>query len=395
MIKVVHIGDLHLGGLYPEKSIASMEFLLAQLEDSTSPAYHPDLIVCTGDTTEKSLHVKDPNLSPLTDLIQAPFPKVFLQGTPSHEPYGFLENLWKTSGQSFILMNKPEIIQVPGTQISIAALPAISWATLNKWAMDRFGQTAETPEENVRSILASFANEWNNPQTGPRLLIGHWTVTGCMTPTGQTLYASDMAIGLADVALAQADAVLLGHIHKVQHWNVGDDNAPISYCGSSHNANWGELDAKSFSVFEFPETGGIPELTRILYPSKPMLEIKILYTGEQVDGDWEFNLVGDIELPEFIELARGADVKLKYERPKELAPQVDDIYQRIKFHELGIELTVVEGTLLPTDRNRIPDIGEVTTTRAQYLAVCTAKGKVPRPGSLLKADQIDESGVAA
>lgn len=402
MIKVIHIGDLHLGGAYPEKASASIEFLLGQIGDSTSPAFEPDMVVCTGDTTERGLHVHSDHLKPLLSLIRGlKCPCLFLQGTPSHEPYGFLRNVEDASGMLISVYDEPRVDISPingwangdngkADKVAIATLPALTRYKLMEWVERRAGAPMDSPEDNVTFLLDWIASQWKD-FSGPKILLGHWTIVGCTTSTGQTLYGSDIAVSLEQLKGCGANAVLCGHIHKVQQWDL--DGMLVSYCGSSHNCNWGELDEKSFSVIQFDEsTGKVASFERVRYPHKPMVKVVVEFTGEQVDGEWKY-LSSCPDLPNqetVLTLTAEYEVKVCYTVPKEISTHVDDMYVRVLFHRLGIELAAVEGTTRATDRERIADIGDKQTTRQQYVAVCEAKGEPPRDGALAKADQIDE-----
>ena len=407
-IKIIHTGDMHLGGAYAEKAAASIEFLLDQLENSDSPAFHPDLVVVTGDTTDKPLHVHSEHLNPLINLIwSVECPMVFLQGTPSHEPLNFLRNLEEAAGRGITVFDTPEVFmgkisEMPckGTasdkQVAIATLPAVSRALLDQWTWHLLDHPDDDPQENIRALLGRIRNNWSDPLPphwadfkGPKILLGHFTVSGCKTGTGQTLYGSDIAVSLEDLAVSGADAVLLGHIHHAQEWR---DPLFVSYCGSTHPVNWGELDAKSFSVLEFDEaTGKLVNFQRVPFPHKPMAKFDLEFTGEQQNGEW----VGSCDSAVIDPLLNQSDIEVKccYSVPKELAVQIDDMYVRIMFKNRGLDLAAVERTIKSTTRERIADIASKETTRQQYEAVCTAKSEDARPGALTKADMIDETGV--
>lgn len=400
MIKIVHIGDLHIGGTYQEKAAASIDFLMEQLENPDSPAFHPDLIVCTGDTTEKALQAHAEELKPLLRLISRyqaiPYcatKLIFLQGTPSHEKYEFLPNLREASGGMITVMDHPEIIRVDcgqGRTVHLAALPALNKPMLAKWS-DEF--RLDTPDFAdiqadviVQSIMSLFHENWER-SVGPKILLGHWTIAGCTTATGQTLQASDLSVGLNDLELCHADAIMVGHIHKVQRWDIDGDNTVVSYCGSSHPCNWGEMDPKSFNVWEFDDvTGKVTALRQVTYPHRPMVEVAVDFTGKQVDGDWEYIISGE----NWPLQDTNVDLKVVYMHPKEIAAQIDDPKLRVIFHKLGFEVTKLDRIQKSNCRERVEGITSMMTTRSQYVATCQVKGVEPREGALAEADLIDE-----
>jgi len=77
----------------------------------------------------------------------------------------------------------------------------------------------------------------------PHVLIGHFTVGGATLSSGQQMIGRDVEISRDQIALANADAVLLAHIHYSQKIEPN-----IFYCGSIYRENRGETEAKGFYV---------------------------------------------------------------------------------------------------------------------------------------------------
>jgi exonuclease SbcD len=391
-IKIIHTADWHLGGNYPEKAQASAEYLVAQIYDKQSPAFNPDVICLTGDLTNHSIHVHSEHLAPFLYLVaNTTCPIVLLQGTPSHEPFGTVNNI-------AALSNRIKVIDEPGVQLNIgdrlliAGLPALTRSQLAEWAralvegIDGFAD----PAAAIRILLEHQGKLWAHSDE-PKVYLGHWTVSGCVTPTGQTMTGNDLEVGLDDLALAGADVVLLGHIHQSQQWR---GPGLVSYSGPPYPTSWGELHQTSFSVVEIDgDTAKLVSFVRIPMPHRPMAKFDIEFTGEiGADGNW----LASATSGEFDRIKELGDVEVKccYSVPKEIAAQVDDTYVRTMFEVNGLTLAAVERTIKATTRERIADIASKETTRDQYLAVCQAKGEDARPGALVKADLIDVSGVA-
>lgn len=388
MSKFIHSGDWHLGGNYPNKADVSADYLIAQINDLASPAFRPDGILFGGDLTDRALHVHSERLEPFYRLVKATScPIVLLQGTISHEPIGTIKNIAALTERICVLENPFDEVTI-GHAI-IRGLPGLTKPQLATWAReiepacDGFAD----PTDAIKTIIDAIANRWEE-HFGPKILLGHFTVSGCLTPTGQTLMGSDLSVGLDDLAASGADAVLLNHIHAAQQW---DKPVFASYSGPPYPTSWGELDVKSFSIFEFDDaTGRMTSFQRIPFPHRPMQKLNVEFTGKQVDGEWEYTCDG--MAPGYVTFQRGMEYKVCYSVPKEIAAQVDDMWVRVHFKQHGIELAAVERTIRSTDRQRIVDIGSKETTRDQYLAVCNAKGEEPRAGALTKCDEIEEKG---
>lgn len=391
-MKFIHTGDWHLGGNYPEKAQASADHLIAQIHDPSSPAFRPDGILMGGDLTDRALHIHSDRLKPFYDLVKATTcPIILLQGTPSHEPIGTINNI-ATLSDRIRVIDSPDI-QVHMGGACIAGMPGLSKAFLAKW-MDEIGSDVnafESPTMAIKEALGNIGEYWRQYGKPIRILLGHWTLAGCMTPTGQTMIGDDLEVGLADLAAINPSIVLLNHIHQAQSWTVP---AYATYSGPPYPTSWGELDQKTFTVVEFDDaTGAVVKFTRVPFPHKPMVQVHITFTGEIDEaGGWDFTDKPDIELYEMI-LSGQAEVKCKYTVPKPIASQVTDITVRTIFHRIGVELAAIERIIQAGETERIADIGSKQTTRDQYLAVCEAKGKEPRPGALAKADEIDREGI--
>jgi exonuclease SbcD len=387
MPKLCHITDEHLGGTYAEKAAKSFEFLIQQFwEDPLSPAYNPDLIYSTGDLTDRALHVHSEHLRPFLDFVKAArCPIILLQGTMSHEPFGTINNIASISDGKIHIIDSPfQNIKIGG--FSVFGIPGITKALVSNWCRARDIQVDgfTDPREGLRQILKDVSNNW---ASGIRILGGHLTVSGAVASNGQVMNGNDIDLSLEDLVLAKPHTVVLGHIHQYQTWTV--NGIRVTYGSSSHPCNFGELDPKGFSVYEFSADGSPISFQRIPYPHKPMVKVDIQFTGEMKDGEWEHFDVSGIDWNAGREARQNAEVKCCYSIPKEIAATVDDAYVRLLFAKHGIDLAAVQRTIQATGRERIPEIGTKETTREQYEAVCEAKGEEPRAGALEKADELD------
>ncbi len=390
MTKVIHIGDQHLGGAYPEKAAASFEFLTTELwENTDSPAYRPDLIVSTGDLTDRPLHVHSEHLRPFLQFVQrCECQIVLLQGTPSHEPLGAIENIAAVSDGKILTISTPLGI-IPLGNIFIQGMPALTRPQLAKWVrgIDPTIDGFTNPDAAIKAILAYQAGNW--PSESINLYLYHGVLRGCTTATGQTLAGGVLEIAREDLALANPTVVLCADIHLAQEWH---DPCLITYCGSSHPVNWGELDQKSFSVLEFDESGELEHFQRVPFPHRGMVKVELEFTGEQTDGNWDYinSATGYDSSCSDYSVLTDFEVKVVYTIPREIAAAVDDAYIRVLFHAHGITLAAVERIIKSEKRERIEGIRSITTTEEQYRKWCEAKGREPRPGALVKASELDE-----
>ncbi len=390
-MRIVHIGDEHLGGAYPDKAAKSFEFLTQRLwEDSSSPAFNPDIIISTGDLTDRPLHVHSEHLKPFLNFVRASrCPIVLLQGTPSHEPFGAIDNIASVSDGKIVTITDPfAITEFPHLKCSIMGLPALTRPQLAKWAklIDPSVDGFDDPDTAIKLILSSLGDRGHDIK-GPRILLYHGVLRGCTAANGQVLAGGTLEVAREDLALANPDVVLCADIHLAQGWH---DPCLVTYCGSAYPCNWGELDQKSFTVIDIDAMGVVEHCERIPFPHKPMVKVELEFDGEQLpDGSWNYHsLDSDID----IELS-DKEVKCTYTIPREIAASVDDAYVRVLCARYDVNLAAVERVIKTESRERIEGIAAMQTTAQQYEAVCKARSVDVRPGAIAKADLIDQQGV--
>lgn len=399
MIRVVHCGDEHLGGAYPEKAAKSFEFLINHLwEDMSSPAFNPDLIISTGDLTDRPLHVHSEHLKPFLNFVKAAqCPIVLLQGTPTHEPFGAIDNIAAVSDGKIVTITSPfDLHTFPETGGVVMGLPALTRPQLAKWAkqIDPSLDGFEDPDSAIKAILQTIGERWKDFE-GPRILCYHGVLRGCTAANGQVLAGGTLEVAREDLALANPTVVLCADIHLAQEWL---EPCLVTYCGSAYPCNWGELDQKSFTVIDFNENGKIENFERIPFPHKPMVKVELEFTSEQLPGGgYNFNATGDVSVEELFSAncpLIGKEVKVVYTIPREIAATIDDAYVRVIFAENDIHLAAVERIIKTESRERIEGITTKQTTAQQYEAVCLARAAEIRPGAIVKCDSMDEAGVS-
>src|SRR5512145_379050 len=140
----------------------------------------------------------------------------------------------------------PDTHTLGGARLSLLPWPrkANLLAALGNVSAEQAGLAAQEALRNVlRGLYQSPTYE------SPRLFVGHVMMRGSVTSLGQPLVGVDMELGLDDLALVDADAYAIGHIHKGQSWTIGE--APCFYPGSPRRTAFGELESKGFTVVRF------------------------------------------------------------------------------------------------------------------------------------------------
>ncbi|PJF20748.1 MAG: exonuclease SbcCD subunit D, partial [Phototrophicales bacterium] len=112
-------------------------------------------------------------------------------------------------------------------------------------------ETDNILEEQLIHILESLAQEADTYGETPRLLTGHFTVSGALLGSERgIMLGRDVNVPRGVLADSRWDYVALGHIHKHQSLNH-DDMPPIVYSGSIERIDFGEEgDLKGFCWVE-------------------------------------------------------------------------------------------------------------------------------------------------
>ncbi len=268
-IRILHFADVHIGmenfgKLNPETGLSSRihDFLL-RMDDITdyARAEEADLIVFAGDafktatpnpTFQRAFATRIKELS----LIA---PVILLVGNHDLQP-----NSSKASSiEIYSTLDVPNVlvaetfdvheVTTRNGRVIVGTAPYPIRARL----MEQIDSTSKTIREMDDQLqdslyttldqLATQADEMAGDD--PRLLIGHFTVTGAKYGSERgIMLGKDVAVGLGALADPRWDYVALGHIHKHQNLTAGrKDVPPVVYSGSVERIDFGEeRDEKGF-----------------------------------------------------------------------------------------------------------------------------------------------------
>jgi len=263
-MKILHLSDIHCR----DKDIIEIERCLHYI---VAAAYkeQPDLIINAGDTFDAAGIKADSQSAKLIfrifkDLADIA-PVAVLIGTPSHdgqtaETLRYIkarypvrvstkpEQLYLAEGD---LKIDPSELEAPAQApveavISLVPAPSKQYFQTNS---DIKGSDAEIATEmsKIFAGLAAQAEAYNCPH----LLVGHWNTTGSLISETQILTGVDIELSKDQMALACANLVCLGHIHKAQKLEPN-----IFYSGSIYRITWGELEDKGFYIHEISQIPG-------------------------------------------------------------------------------------------------------------------------------------------
>jgi exonuclease SbcD len=268
-MRIAHLSDLHFGTATlaeADRCLAAAIERIAEMEI--------DVAVFSGDATDHALEMHQPaavrllsHVRRLADLC----PVLMLQGTYSHEPPGTLSAFRSLGGRHPI--HVAERIQ------QVALMPDGQWLASTEWRFDRLpagaaalfacvptvnkaqvaavaGPTAaaQAVGEQIAALLEGFAPVHRHARERgiPTVGVSHGTVFGCTTEHGVPMAGFDHEFTTGALFAAEAQAFLLGHIHRHQSWSRhGPAGAQlIAYAGSIGRFHHGEQGAKGFLVWD-------------------------------------------------------------------------------------------------------------------------------------------------
>lgn len=259
-MKIIHLADTHIGP-FPGPVVggknARADDTLRCFDELIDKAaeQQPDLIIHAGDLFHAAKTWSERGISEVNDAIQrierlADIANVVIvRGTPNHDGEQHYQML-KTHFENNHHVN---IITEPGyhcvvaadSVVHLCALPGFDkgyWRSQNPGA-DREQETQAFTDALEKMILGMKAQ---CSEYLPSILVGHYTVEGANTESGQTMMFSQFEpiISHRTLKAANYDLCCFGHIHKPQELG-----ANAFYSGSINRLNFNdEGDRRGFYV---------------------------------------------------------------------------------------------------------------------------------------------------
>lgn len=255
----------------------------------------------------------------------------------------------------------------------------------------------------LQDIFRGIAQQWDRKPTAesyssgvnkPRILAMHGMISGAKTSLGQPLVGCDMEVALADLALAEADVILLGHIHLPQGFGPVN-GAPVLYTGSSRRTAYGEKEEKSYVLTEFslyvapatdiradPEQADLVwrgkhrewtvKCERILMPTTPMVMLDANYADNRIV----------VDTPEAYSDIVGADVRLRYRCTAETREAARAAAERTRDEMLSkhsaLNVTIDE-QLTVVSTARVPEVATAVSLPEKLRMLRAARGETLDP----------------
>lgn len=294
-IRIAHFSDLHYG----PKNLAEADRCFGDAIDQAI-RLNAQVAVISGDATDHAMDLHAPAVARLAAQVRRladHCPVLMLQGTYSHEPPGTLA-IFRLLGGRYAVHVADRIQQVGLTADRgwaasegwrFESIPAGLWVlftcvpTVNKAVVAAAvgaGAAAQAVGEQLADLLQGFAPIHGAARAlgMPTIGVSHGTVFGCVSEHGVPMAGFDHECTTGSLFAAEAQAFLLGHIHRHQSWQVDGvaGRQCIAYPGSIGRFHYGEDGAKGFLLWDVDADGA--QFT--LEPTPARRTIDIVFDGK-------------------------------------------------------------------------------------------------------------------
>lgn len=382
-MRIAQFSDLHYG----TKTLVEADRCFGAAIDR-AVALGAQVAVISGDATDHALDLHAPAAARLVAQVRRladHCPVLMLQGTYSHEPPGTL-SVFRSVGGRHSIHVADRIQQValtrrgwvasaawcfealpPDAEVLISCLP-----TVNKAAVAAaIGATdaAQSVGEQLGRLLAGFAPLHRRVRSLglPTIGVSHGTVFGCLSEHGVPMAGFDHEFTTGALFAAEAQAFMLGHIHRHQSWaqqGLAGEQL-IAYAGSIGRFHYGEEGEKGFLLWEV----GAESARCTLEPTPARRTMDIVFEGRP-DLDTLREAVARQDIA-------GASVRVRWTVAEEDRGAVDrDAIQRIL---AGAAETKLEGRIVPVVRTRMAGISRMARMEDKLRAWAQVSDVNPEP----------------
>lgn len=386
---VLHSADWHYRDRDHDEIEKCIDFMI-----ETALIEKPSLIIQSGDITD-SQNLKLDSQSARTICRQFKAladiaPVVTILGTPSHDGKS-AEILKYVQGKHQIhVSEKPEQLCLkagklytvnPGDSIPNnveAIITQIPTPTKQFFQADSAIEEGDKAiSDAMSSILGAFGSEAQRFNC-PHIVNGHFQVGGAFISETQQLIGRDIEISVDQLAMAEADLICLGHIHKAQIF----ERVKAFYSGSIYRKNYGETEYKGFYLHEFDDEGlGLSHFIKT--PTRKLLTIREDATIKDVDVIERTVLSYDPE-----EL-KNAFLKVELKVWQDEASRINQAELERFFLESGAQRADISLIRIPRETVRASRVLQVETLREKILAMAEIRMEQVSDEVLSKADMLE------
>lgn len=397
-MRIAHFSDLHYGAATLDEADRCFGAAIDR-----AIAEGAEVAILSGDATDHGLDLHAPATLRLFAQVRRladHCPVLMLQGTFSHEPPGTLA-VFRLLGASHPVQVAERIEQVAltadgrwlvsagwrfeavpaGAKLLVSCVPTINKAVVA--ATMGAAEAGQAVGEQLARLLAGFApgHRQARRQGVPSALVSHGTLFGSMTEHGVPMAGADHEFTAGVLFATEAQAILLGHIHRHQRWDQEGvaGRQCIAYAGSIGRFHYGEEGNKGFLLWDV--TPGVADCA--LLPTPARRTVDIVFVGRP-----DLEVLRDAVEHYGIE---GAHVRVRWTVTDEDRHAVD----RAAIARLlaGAVQTKLEGRIVPVVRTRAPGISLLDSLAAKVRRWAELTGVEP-DCVLACLDALSEDGPA-
>ena len=389
MIRMAQFSDLH----YSAKNLVEADRCFSYAVDRAI-ALKVDAAVVSGDSTDHALDLHSPAVERLARNIRRlaeHCPVLMLQGTFSHEPPGTL-SMFRLLGGRYPVHVADRIGQVgltangrwvasegwhftelpSGLRALFSCVPAVNKAVVA--ATVGASSAADAVGEHLAVLLRGFAasNHAARAQGLSTIGVSHGTVFGCISEHGVPMAGFDHEFTTGALFAAEAQAFMLGHIHRHQAWENGSTGLEcraghqcIAYPGSIGRFHYGEEGDKGFLLWALNAN----EVRFTFEPTPARRTIDIVFEGKP-----DLDVLREAVIREDI---AGAFVRVRWTVADEDRHEVD----RAAIQKLleGAAEAKLEGRIVPVVRTRAAGISQLASLADKVRVWATSTEAKPQP----------------
>jgi DNA repair protein SbcD/Mre11 len=362
-IRIAHFSDLHYG----PKNLTEVDRCFGDAIDQAIDL-NAQVAVISGDATDHAMDLHAPAVARLAAQVRRladHCPVLMLQGTYSHEPPGTLaifrmlggrypvhvadriQQVGMTADRRWIVSEGWRFDSVPAGLLALfTCVPTVNKAVVA--AAVGAGAAAQAVGEQLADLLQGFAPIHRAARAlgTPTIGVSHGTVFGCVSEHGVPMAGFDHEFTTGSLFAAEAQAFLLGHIHRHQSWQCdgGAGRQCIAYPGSIGRFHYGEEGDKGFLLWQVDAHGAQCSL----HPTPARRTVDITFEGRPaLDALRTAVAQQDIS---------GAFIRVRWTTAEEDRHEVDRV--AIMKVLAGATEVKLEGRIVPVVRTRAAGIAQ-------------------------------------
>ena len=365
MIRIAQFSDLHYG---TKNRVEADRCFGAAIDRAIAQGV--EAAVLSGDATDHALDLHAPAAERLFAQVRRladHCPVLVLQGTFSHEPPGTLsifrllggrhpvhvaeriEQVALTARSEWLPSNGWRFDILPaGTRALFSCLPTVNMA--NVAAVIGAAEAAPAIGEHLSHLLCGYApiHRIARCQGIPSIGVSHGTVFGSLNEHGVPMAGFDLEFSTGALFGAEAQAFMLGHIHRHQSWELEGraGRQRIAYAGSIGRFHYGEEGEKGFLLWDVEAD----QAHCTLEPTPARRTLDVVFEGKPDLVVLRAALVGQ-------DIA-GAFLRVRWTVADEDRHEVDRA--AIEQQLTGAAEIKLEGRIVPVVRTRAAGISQLT-----------------------------------